>query len=310
MTDPKTPAAGTPAADDDTAHPSQAAADAAWEKAEDDAWEEFQAEDDKAAPAAADGDEVTETETPEPPSAAQPAADDPWANADPQLKALFDAAQQRAERAENQERTARGRLSAQDRLLNQYRSRQPAEDPAAVEAEQELAKVREEYPEVVTPLLKRMDAIADRQAQQDAEQHAAGQAVELERMQPGWYPFVAERGEAFAAWVATQPTHVREAAIRNTERIIDASEAADVVSRFREHVAASEAPPAPAAKAATPPTLTPKRQQQLQASTIPKPGSSVVQSPVSGDMDEDQAWDYWTRIDAEKAKHAVTPRRP
>jgi hypothetical protein len=260
------------------------------------------------------------------PAQSQP---DIWASAPPELKSAFEAMQAEKAKLEQRIRSDDGRVAAYQRKLRELQqgARGPDRDAgrAAVDARAAIEELAEQYPEIAQPLQKALDAVDSKlqtldereksrtQAEIDEiEAHVAAETAKLEGEHPDWYDVLAKNGKAFAEWIEDQPRRIREAARRNDEQIISASQAAEVVEAFKKHLghARQDDPqpkptPAPAADpAATPaqPTPTPnpelndRRRRQLAGSSSPPKSSgrpTVAGIPEDGDPEA-----IWAAFDA------------
>lgn len=221
------------------------------------------------------------------PGPADTASDDvDWGALPPAAKAAYDRAQQQVQ-------SLKGRQSSLDRQLHAFRSQtaQPPRDgdqgqgtqPAApaIDAEK-LKALREDYPEIAGPLL---DVIEDLQGkvtsqgatvarvqEADTEAFYAAQVGSLTELMPDWQTW--GQDPRIDDWLATQPRHIREAAARNSEFIVDASEAHDVIARFKA------AHPSAAA-----PTPDPKRQRQMDAGRDAATKQPAAATGVPDDFD-------------------------
>ncbi len=221
------------------------------------AFDEFAAEDDTATatPAAEvreatdekTGDEATPGEE-SPGDASDEAAsggaaepENIWADATPEQRAAFEAAQQ-------ENRSHRGRASRLDRLEAASRAPTPAAAPAAdaatPETDENWEQFKTEYPEVAAPMEQRFDT---RMAKLEAENaDLRGQvngitdahlqdAIESEeallvQRHPDWRQLTAT--EDFHNWRAQQPRYVQEGFARNGNVIVDGHEAASLLDMF------------------------------------------------------------------------------
>jgi len=229
------------------------------------------------------GTEIAADDAPPAPSAEQ-APTDIWADAPEALKAAFEAEAARAKAAEHRLASDNGRVAALTRQLDELR-RQPAaggqqqtETPPGLEdllASDEVKAFETEYPDVAKPILNLLKA---QQTQLDQLQGTAA-TVEQDRQKvflneqlglyeqdhPDWRQYSSD--ERWSAWLPTQPRHIREAFNRNVQHIVDAAEASDVLTRFKQHIgAATPAPTSPPPPPATPTPTDAKRQKQLDAS--------------------------------------------
>lgn len=182
------------------------------------------------------------------PSPAAPKGDDWLAKLPEEARAAHEAALN-AERHKWQ--SQQGRLSAQDRELARLRAlaegnggqqdqgRKPLKELLASD---EIKAAREEFGEVLGPVLDTLSQIAERVdetagAVASSRQEATSDAEEQKLTQKvgNWAELAAD--ERFTGWLEAQPRHIREATARNWDAIVDHEEAADVFTRFAGHIA-------------------------------------------------------------------------
>lgn len=269
-----------------------------------------QAADGQDEPAATDGAEDSQ-------KASEP---DPWASADPKLKAERDALLAEKRRLEQDASSQRGRASAFQRKYEELR-KAPQKQGARPSARDAVAALKEEYPELAEPLAKAFGVIEDRLKEVDnAEasrrqaattevvEHIQAETAEVEREHPGYYDFLKQNGAAFAAWVEDQPRSVREAAYRNAEDIVDARAAIDVLSRFKQHLGQPASAPAAAAQngAAAPAAqpLNDRRKRQLESSASPQTSRRPTVSGIPEDGDPQEIWEAMRRREQAQAARA------
>ena len=224
-----------------------------------------------------------------PAPSADAAPTDIWATAPPELKAAYDAVMDRAAKAEHRFTSENGRVVALSRQLDELR-RQPAVKEQQPEAPPKLKDLLEsdeikafqtEYAEVASPILNllraqqvtidRLEGTAQHVEQTREAELLQTQARAYIEAHPDYADFANHEG--FAPWLETQPRYVQEAARRNAVTIVDAAEASDLLTRFKQHIGVgSQAQPAPdpqpePAPAPTPPPTDARRQRQLDAGT-------------------------------------------
>ena len=254
-----------------------------------------------------------------------------FANATPEQKAAI-------ERMRQTSQSANGRYAAVQRQLNEIRGKaatRPPMDKKAVDrvakAKEGIAKLKDDYPEIAGPVSELVDAVGEdleqRGAAEERERQEATRAIaadtteqkkKLETMLPGWRKKVASPAEAarFAEWADDQPKAIRDAARRNAKTIVDAEEAAGVISKFFNHLEA-QAGPQPGAKtpgeekaAAAPATETKRqepddrRQRQLAASASPGRSMSITPTKAPSTSDPQAIWDFYEAEDQRKAATA------
>lgn len=247
---------------------------------------------------------------------------DPFANATPEQKAAYEAAQERIQKLEQSERSNRGRLSALQRKIDQGQQGAPAQAGAAPSTEgaggvegdtegflasEEWKSFSEEYPEVASPLASVIGRLESQLAHQNKELAAIGddrrqsaleeQAERLAEDYPKWQEEVADPG--FVDWVHTQPRHIQEAAYRNAEQIVDAQEAADVIGRFKAY--RSEQQPDNARPESGGTTKTQgsdkRRQRQLESASTTRSRGPGAASGIPEDGDEQQIWNQFDAME-------------
>lgn len=237
----------------------------------------------------------------------QQPSDDIWANAPPELRAAYEASLNQAKELETKLTRQNGRVSALDRQLNQIRNQQngqgqpkPDTDVSKLLETDKFKQFREEYPEIADPItevlsvaaerLKDVSTVVDSQNQAHEENILNEQLGIFQSDHPDWTQYAED--PRWNDWVASQPRHIREAAARNREFIVDGSEASDVLSRFKQEHGIGTTPPPP------PPTSDPRRDRQLDGAR--RPGTSAP-SVATGDPDNfDAAFDNAAKkIDAQ-----------
>lgn len=184
-------------------------------------------------------------------------------------------------------------------------------------------RAREEYPDLLGPVesafrtmrdelsqvRKELDPLKQGLSSQEAQRREAfveEQTTLLTEAHPDWMDLTQKHGNEFSAFVEQAPRHVREAALRNWNQIVDASEAADVFGRFKDHLgqqtnaeseragggsAGPRAPSAPeGAGGAGNRPLDGRRQRQRQSAASTRSGSPSPASGIPKDGDPDAIW--------------------
>jgi hypothetical protein len=319
----------------------------------DKAWDEFDADDAANEAAIAAEDALTaENEEPgpesdddlDPPadgSADEPSADkadgraqdqpDIWAGVSPELIAERDrlrAAAASPDALVHRKRSDDGRIAALQRQVTAAHSELAAikaAKPAVSEEDAEaLRAAQEEYPEVVKPLLSRMDrqqarleeieqSERSRQAQAAADREAI-EAAETEKVNAALPNFLdmisfedAEGSRSptpeFVSWYRRQSPEVQAKVNRNADSITDAASAIEVLSAYKDFQAHIDAAAAAAAEDRTPQTSS-RRQRQIESSRAVVRGSQQTGLTAAVPNDWDGAWDFYDRQDAAKASRA------
>jgi hypothetical protein len=267
----------------------------------------------------------------------QPAVDDIWKQATPAQRAAFEAAQAEVKKGEQYKRSNDGRVAALQRQIDSLKRGQVAQTGATrgSAAGQQNAggfldtpdykKFSKEYPEIAGPLSK---VITDLQSQVTGQTKMLD-AIGNERLQialneqestlatehADWEQLAGQ--ESFGDWLATQPRHIREAALRNGENIVDAEEASDVIGRYKDHLRKTGQYQEPAQQQGNGQqnngtqagngsgngnqVLDPKRKRQLGSAASTKNKGPGVASGIAEDADPKV---IWKQMDAEEERRA------
>jgi len=183
-----------------------------------------------------------------------------------------------------------------------------SDDAHLKERREKLEASREEYGDVIGPLAEEITAINARldedkaQKATDLEQRkrryndlvtAEVRVFEVEH-KDGFDTIVKNR-EVFDAWIDDQPRALRDIYADNQQDIIDGTQAAYLVTLFKQALLDASDDPAPA----NPDTerLQSRRQRQLAgARSLRTPGNTPASSePAQGSGDDQGHWDYWKR---------------
>ena len=271
---------------------------------------------------------------------ADTAADKLWTGASDGQRKAFGAAQAQITKLEQSDRSNRGRVSTLQRQINditkQFDAAASKDAAAAEDGDSEGTATNafldskawkdfeSEYPEVAGPfgtvVASLQTEIADQGKQLDAigddrrEDAVAEQTEILEEQHPDWQD--AATDDAFGPWLEGQPRHMREAAVRNAEVIVDASEAADVIGRFKafkvEQSDDSAGPgddgegdgPKPEDQDDTVTNLEGKRRRQIEASSGARPKGAGAATGIPEDGDEEAIWDAFDKQEQREARQA------
>lgn len=290
---------------------------------------------------AADGDDAAGTgdsaaaagDAGKKPGGKQPSGDgqqtqDIWATAPPELKAAYEAAQEQVRKLEQAERSNRGRLSALQRQINELTAKpKAAPEQGAADGDQdgniddELRIVADEYPEVAKPFLKAITSLQAEITRQSKVLEAIGterqqaalneQDELLSQEHPDWRDLVEQNESDFTAWLDAQPRHIKEAAIRNAEGIVDAAEAADVISRFKAHLSQQQGGGNAQYRNNAPANngrgdsnnrqqLSGKRKLQLEGASSARSRGPGAAQGIPEDADPQAIWDAFDKVEARK----------
>jgi hypothetical protein len=298
------------------------------EQTDDQVWDElFGAKPEPVAEAAPKPESDKVAEAPPEEKTSEPApADDPWAAAPEPLRQSYEDVKKQLARAQHAERSMAGRYRSLRAQMaseptkttaaptNGAATEQPADKPAD-RIESAFAKLAEDYPDIAGPLKDAFGALRtdnEHVGQQVAALHderrndaAHEQEALLTEAIPDWLQLSGDG--RFAPWLNEQPRHIREAAQRNGNGIVDAEEAADVMGRFKAwkewtdgQANGQQQTQQPAASAVTPkPSPSPlelKRQQQrASAVTVRSRGSAPATSIIPEDGDPDMIWKQFSQ---------------
>lgn len=235
------------------------------------------------------------------------APEDVWANADPKLKAEHDKAiEAERRRWEHDVSSNRGRVAALQRQIADLRA---AGSQQHMPLADRIAALREDYPEIadtieqaVAPLESEMEEKrqADQRRLEAAEEELGSmydhEAQKVEKVHPGWGSFLSENGSAFAEWVndPNLPRRLYEAALENKDVIVDAAAAAEVITRFKEHLRPAPEPAAkPEPQAQQQSQLKDRRTRQLESTASPRTSRRPVVSGIPEDGDPEALFDMW-----------------
>lgn len=269
---------------------------------------------------------------------------DLWANATPEQRAAFEATQAQLKKLEQADRSNRGRLSALQLKINELTStgkaapykdaasdkgkgQGGAEDANGFLASEDWKGFKNEYPEVAGPLEKVIGQLQSHIAKQDKVLSAIGDdrrqsALDEQEnllLETHTDAFEVVQDPGFVQWLNTQPRHIREAAIRNAENIVDAEEAADVVGRFKDFRAANQQGGGNNAQQQNngsqhanggdgnnqnQRSLSGKRQRQLASASTARSRGPGVASGIPEDGDEEAIWKQFDAMEARQAGRA------
>jgi hypothetical protein len=171
-------------------------------------------------------DDATDTE-----GGGQPPKDtapDPWADAPPELKALFEQTQKERDEAKHRAASDANRVAALSRKLQRLTeasvSAVTTPDPKAEEAkkalDQKVKQLREDYGDIAEPLIELIEAqgrelgavkanLTGLSEQQQA-QHIAAEQAALEQAHPDWR--VVAQSPNFRGWLEVQPENIQRLA--------------------------------------------------------------------------------------------------
>lgn len=236
--------------------------------------------------------------------------DDIWANAPENLKAAYQAALQKSEHTI---KSLKGRLSASDRRWKEIQEQQQAGASRSQSNEnngddlpEDVARFREEYSEIADPIEKLIDQrltsklgnnngsnqTAASQYSQSEIEAALNQAAILETVHPDWREL---DSEAYGNWLNGQPRYIQEAAVRNSELIVDADEIADILTRFKSETKQASSPSPKVI-----PQPDPRRAQQIEGARSVRP-SPAPQVAAGVPDDFDAAFEtYAKKVDAKR----------
>lgn len=200
-----------------------------------------------------------------------------------------------------------------------------SKDPTGFLKGEEWQGFATDYPEIAGPISKliggmqsqladagkKLDAIGDERLNAALDE----QETRLNDAHSDWFDVISTsvNGEAvakpeFVAWLESQPRHIREAAARNSQRIVDAAEAADVIGRFKEHIGlkpGSRQQDAGKGNDAGKKQTTGRRTRQLEAAASTRTGGPGAVSGIPEEGDPEAIWDgFEAKEQAEQRRRA------
>ncbi len=309
------------------------------DKSDEEIFDELEAEEIAAADGTPDdksGDVVAAAEEPAKPDE-DSSADELWATATPEQQAAHEAAQTQIKKLEQSDRSTRGRFASMQRQLNEFNKREPEPPPAAADAAADDGEGKPdaegylatenwksftaEYPEVAGPVGELLAGMQSKLDRNDKELAAIGdgrrqdaldeQQVILEKDHSDWHEVIsADDGAPFRSWLDDQPRMIQEAGHRNAKEIVDAAEAADLVSRFKafRSDAVDEEPPAgtpkPDGEGTEKTRLSGKRQRQLATASSTRTGGPGAAHGIPEDGDPEAIWAAFDKKDARQRQTA------
>ena len=211
----------------------------------------------------------------------------------------------------------RGQVGGKDRKIRELQQKIAEERKARQESQtkgpdpKDLDDLRESYPDLVNPILQRLEDIQNRLDRTDqsvdrfAELHEASMNADFaaetqvfRQLRPDGTKVVSDNPDAFWEWVEDQPRKDRDLAYASQKAIQDGEAMADLLGRFDAHLGASTAPKEPGSK--EPPqkrgTSTTSNARLAGAQTVSSTGGRPATSkPNSAETDEIAAWNYVTR---------------
>ena len=254
--------------------------------------EQGQDEADASSPPEPAADDSEDEPEPEPSEAdAEPESDtdpDPLANASPEVREMF-------RTLEHKLASTNGRLKAlrKKRQPPQNDGAADPEDAEAIQARQEeLGRVREEYADVVGPLVDELQHLQSKvQAFQDADQAQQTELLEEENrvflsQHPDGMNSLLENPEAWNEWLQGQPQEIHDAVAANNDQIVDGDAVAGVVSLFKAHLEEASAPADPENQ-----KIAQRRQLQKEGARSTRVrGPSVTSEPPADANDPEGHW--------------------
>lgn len=232
-----------------------------------------------------------------------------------------DANEQRPDHDEQREKRLRGIISGKDRALNakereirdlqkQIASFQSSKTEDKGGETASLEALREEYPDLLGPLMDRLDKMDQAQSGlqeqfgavsrlhgAQLESHVDEQISILAEKMPDWQSMVQENAEAFWNWVDDQPKTDRELAEASQDVIQDAEATYDLLSRFHAHLTGEEPhqQQGSAMRSDPKPNRGAKSRRLAGAKSVASRGSqSATGSPQPDETDEVAVWNSLT----------------
>ena len=179
---------------------------------------------------------------------------------------------------------------------------EPQEPEATVQRDEDekLKTVREEYPEIVSPLLDTIEELRARLEKVEAPVRQFGQSqadhvkqseyAKLEAVHPDWKDYAND--DRFGGWLETQPRAVQEAAARNQD-VSDGVEAAWVLGMFKDAVSTNSTA-----------TIAERRNKQMDASRdAGRAGTQPTTATIPDDFDAAMAH-FAAKADKKRQQYA------
>lgn len=183
------------------------------------------------------------------------------------------------------------------------------------ELEQHLENVREEYGDVVGPLVDKIKELDSREGRwtafeerqrQDAQSRLDAiveqEVGKFEEEHPDGWDTLRQHGAAFREWIDDQPKQLRDIWTENREQIVDGIGTAYLVSQFKQALQDAQGD-APEPQPSQENRLQDRRQRQLdgaRSSRSNKRMGALRRGPPDTD-DPEAIWDYFEKMDAAKS---------
>lgn len=219
-------------------------------------------------------------------------------------------------RALEQEQVARkreaGRQTALQRQIQDLQTKLAAQsappklsEKEIKERDERIKQLREDYPDVATPILEEVerrnaDTAAKLEALEAAQQRqqqseSLTQVAKLEEIHPNYQGFFQEHQDAILQWAETDaPVRVHRALYDNLKQLVNAEAAAEALTMFKRH-AGIETPGETPPESGTDQKLTVKRKRQQAAAAAPAISSPRMRSTgePSEEAPKEDHWKYW-----------------
>lgn len=230
-----------------------------------------------------------------------------------------DASEQRPDQPDfaEREKRYRGTISAKDRTIRDLKQKIASFQDAANEERSEddqidtIDALREEYPDLLDPILKRLDDLrADQDGirqqlgavseyhSQELQHEAEAQEYHLTEHMPGWKDLVDDNAEAFWDWIDDQPKADRELAESSQDTIQDGEGMVEILTRFKAHLDGADAHQQQEEQSSTPKREVSTSRRLAGAQTVASRGSqSATSRPQADETDEVAIWQHITKSD-------------
>lgn len=230
--------------------------------------------------------------------------------------------QEQLKRLQHELDTAKGRSAAKGREIKRLKAdiasarrpqRTEEDDKRQKESKEKLAAAKEEYGDVIGPLADTVAELETRietlnaREQQDLEIKQA-QLNELQSEEqsaflaehPDGFDLVNKEKDRFAAWVDDQSARMRSIFAQNKTEIVNGTEAAFLLTKFKQHLTGSDDAPAHNSENER---LQARRESQKAGSQSTRSKSARTRSsavPPKDSGDANAHWDYFDRMDKHK----------
>ena len=212
-----------------------------------------------------------------------------------------------------------GRTSALTKKLNEIAPATSAPKREPTERKAQIDKLREEYPEVASPLIAEIDDLRSTvsqlaQGEQERQQsRVAVEAVEVKKVHPDYQDVIRSNFDEFDAWVRSpqHPRWVLDAYEQNAQQVVNSKDVIAIVTEFKRFKGlpvggAKTEPPKPGTSQPDP--IAERRRRQLEGSITPTGTKGA--GPGGGDTvpEEGDPALIWAAIESKEQRERARRR--